>query len=169
MPFGFYSSGTIILPPLPAWTGPRTTVSLAETFAVIARHSPQCRMTGQKDSLFVPVAVADLRAIIAWSLRLQEKIGGFKPEARDCDDFADAFDLAVSWMVRRAVIEAAPIVGCISVTAAHAWANIPAGGGHALNIVGTDQGLWVVEPQNGQACPLEFYPNRASIFAADGF
>ena len=169
MPFGFYSRDTIILPPLPVWTGPRVTVSLAETFAVIARHSPQCRITGPKDSLFVPVSVADLKSIIAWSLKLQAQIGGFKPEARDCDDFADAFDLAVSWMVRRAVIEAAPIVGCISVTAAHAWANIPAGGGHALNLVGTDQGPWVVEPQNGQACPLEIYPNRASIFAADGF
>lgn len=169
MPFGFYSSGTIILPPLPVWTGPRVPVSLGGSLVSLLRHSPACKITGPKDSLFVPVAVADLRAIIAWSLRLQEQIGGFKPEARDCDDFADAFDLAVSWMVRRALIEAAPIVGCISVISLHSWANIPAGGSHALNLVGTDQGPWVVEPQNGLACPLETYPNRAHIFAADGF
>lgn len=102
-------------------------------------------------------------------MKLQAAIGGFKPEGRDCDDFADAFDLAASWQVRSCNIEAAPVVGCIYVTQSYAWANVPAGGRHALNCVLTDEGLYIVEPQNGQCCPIQDYPNRASIDSVNGF
>lgn len=169
MRFALLPSGSIILPPLPAWRGPRVPAGFDLVRSALLRQSPHCAITGAKDLAFVPVGLTDLKAAIAWSLRLQAQIGGFKPEGRDCDDFADAFDLAVSWMVRAAGIEAAPFVGCISVLQATEWAGVPAGGGHALNCVLTDAGLWIVEPQNGQACPVESYVNRTHIFAADGF
>lgn len=169
MPFAWLQSGSIILPPLPQWTGPRALSLFDVIRPPLVRHSPFLTIVPPKDRHYIPVAVADLKAIIAWSLKLQAAIGGFKPEGRDCDDFADVFDLAVSWMVRAAGIEAAPLVGCISVIAAHDWATVKAGGAHALNCVLTDGGLWIVEPQNGTACPVELYPNRAHILAADGF
>lgn len=170
MKLALLRNGSLILPPLPKWPkwqGPTTT--LLPVAQAITRYSPACTFTGPKDRTFVTVPLASLKEIIAWTLRLQNQLGGFIAESRDCDDFADAFDCAVSWMVAKAGLTAAPVVGCLSVVQHEAWAGVPAGGGHALNCVMTEQGLFIVEPQTGQTCPLETYPNRAAIFAADGF
>lgn len=169
MKLALLQSGSIVLPPLPVWPAGRAFCSLEFVAQAIRRHSPGCTIAQPKDASFIIVPLALLREAIAWSLRLQRQLGGFTAESRDCDDFADAFDCAVSWMCSRAGITAAPVVGCISVEQRHPWAGAPAGGAHAINLVLTDAGLWIVEPQNGEACPIELYPNRASIYAANGF
>ena len=170
MKFAILRNGSIILPPLPKWPAEgRAFVFIHEAHAAITKHSPNCVFSGQKDMRFIVVPHSALKEVIAWTLRLQNQLGGFISESRDCDDFADAFDCAVSWMAAKARISAAPLVGNISVRQVQSFAGVPQGGGHALNCVMTDQGLYIVEPQNGQACHIDEYPNRASIFAADGF
>lgn len=169
MPFAWLQSGSIILPPLPAWRGGLAFAGFADVVAGLQRHSPACRVDPAADHSFLRVPGEMLAPAIAWSLRLQAAMGGFKPESRDCDDFADAFDLAVSWMAAVAGLEAAPAVGCIVVDQRREWATVRAGGRHSLNAVLTDAGVVIVEPQNGISCPVELYPNRTDIALASGF
>lgn len=168
--FRIVSGDTLVLPPLPKWPlGHADFQMLYATLEALRRHSPQINVSAAKDARFIKVPASILPAAIAWTLALQRQLGGFRPESRDCDDFADVFDLAISWMAARACLDAAPLVGSISVECRYSYAGIPAVGAHALNVVDTNLGLFVVEPQNGTHCPLESYPNRAFMFAADGF
>jgi hypothetical protein len=169
MPFAWLQSGSIILPPLPRWQGPMRNASIGDTVLSLLRFSPGCKLSEFVDARYCVVPLAGLPELIKWARKLQFEIGGFKPDARDCDDFADAFDLAASWQARSCNVEAAPVVGCIVVRQVNAWADVPAGGRHALNCVETDDGTYIVEPQNGLYCPIALYPNRAHIESADGF
>ena len=169
MKIAFLRAGTIVLPPLPKWPGGRTYCTMNHVEQAIRQFSPLCRIEPAKDSTFILVPFDFLPTAIAWTLSLQRQMGGFKKESRDCDDFADAFDLAISWMCSNAGIEAAPAVGCISVIQAEAWANVSAGGSHAPNVIMTERGAVVAEPQNGQFCSMQDYPNRTRLFIADSF
>lgn len=171
MRLAFLPSGSIILSRLPAWpAGSRVAVALDDVTRELARHSPGVRMEGRVDGSFVSVPTGILEAAVQWTLRSVAAYGlKFTPESYDCDDFACELDRTVSRIAALAGINSAPAIGCISVLQKFDFAGVQAGGAHALNVVHTDSGLWVVEPQNGRCIPLPSYPNRATIFAAYGF
>lgn len=168
MPFGFYSKGTIIIPPLPKWDGGKVLVGHDALRQAIQRHSQFCQFGVAKDSAYVLVPTTILKAAIEWTLRsLKEQGITYGPESFDCENFVNEAHQTLCKMARLAGIAASPLTCTLSVTAKLEWATAKAGGAHAIMGTMTDSGLWVSESQNGQSCPIENYPNRSTINVAD--
>tara|TARA_R110000772_G_scaffold25889_1_gene67197 strand:+ start:273 stop:758 length:486 start_codon:yes stop_codon:yes gene_type:complete len=85
----------------------------------------------------------------------------FLPQKFDCDDYAFTFKAIASWhsLMRNSNY----LCGVITVKQEKAFAGIPAGGYHALNIMLIDGALLVIEPQTYGFIPLSEYPNRNRI------
>lgn len=173
MRFALLRSGSIILPPLPVWpVGDRyrVTAGLAEFQSVLRRHSPGIRFGQAKDSSFVLVPIDVLRRALAWTLRSLSAQGiVYAGEAFDCEDFVNELDSTLRKMAARAGIHAAPLTCCLTVLQQNDWGAVQAGGTHAVAVVQTDNGPWIAETQNGQATPIESYPNRSTLELADNF
>jgi len=56
------------------------------------------------------------------------------------------------------------LVGVIVVVQKEKALGIPTSATHALNLVFTDKGWIVYEPQTGQHCPLSEYPNVINTY-----
>lgn len=171
MPFGFYSKGTIIIPPMPKWPeGPTQRVTVADLQIAVQRHSPACRLGTQKDAEFIAVPAGILQPAILWTLRsLQAQGIVYTPESWDCENFVNEADQTLRKMAALAGLKASPLTCCISAVLTAEWANAKPGGAHALMGTMTDRGLWISESQNGQTCAIELYPNRSTLTLADNF
>lgn len=86
--------------------------------------------------------------------------------ARDCDDFAFAFKNWIQFEMADDYLEleATSSVAVVFVRQRHAWGGVPAGNAHALIMVVTNEGGIMYEPQTGEWCMLEDYPNREHIY-----
>lgn len=161
MPFGFYSKGTIILPPLPKWDGGKVLVGADALRNAILRHSINCSFGPLSDSAYVLVPRTILRPAIEWTLRSLKAQGiTYGKNAFDCEDFVGEAHQTLCKMARLAGIEASPLTCRLNVT-------LSATASHALMGTMTDSGLWVSESQNGESMPIETHPNRATIDSAD--
>lgn len=171
MPFGFYSKGTIIIPPMPKWPEVATPVANIAAFQqAIRKHSPACRFGDLKDGAYMAVPVAALRLAIDWTLRaLKEQGIVYTPESWDCENFVNEADQTLRKMAMRAGLKASPLTCCFTVNLSVEWAGVAPGRSHALMGTLTDSGVFVSESQNGQSCPIEVYPNRSGIAVADNF
>lgn len=173
--FRIVSGSTLCLPPLPALgaVGLRT-VAFADIAASLRRHSPACLVSVPKDSHFISVPTGLLQPALAWTFARLDALGlRYAPEVFDCDDFAAELERTLVYIFARAGQPGAPATGTLTVRQQASFggvAGVPIGT-HALNCVQTDTGLWVLEPQARQltAAPIEHYPNRTGIIAADGF
>lgn len=101
-----------------------------------------------------------------WFMRVQKSLKlEYRNEVWDCDDFARCFVAfanlaALSSGERRGTI----CMGWATVTQRRAFGGMRgSGGGHAVVLVGTASGLFVIEPQTGAMAPLRDYPNRGEF------
>ncbi len=159
-------SGAITLPRVPAWqpSSDARTFSTADVLAAISAHAPGA-FTISTDATFVPVSHAWLVEAAAWSWHFTSDARlGFTPESFDCDKFALGFALAANVAASRAGVKAQPLVLRIHVMQEVAFGGVPAGGGHALNALFSDRGLFIFEPQSRTLVPFHEYPNRHRIF-----
>jgi hypothetical protein len=165
MRFAVLKNDDVILRALPAWpAGPRTLVSLGDFTAEIARQSPHVSVEPAKDSQFIAVPASALSGAIAYTLAALAKQGvSYTAESFDCEDFVNAVDLTLRMMAAKAGIKAAPLTACLTVSASVTWADVMAGGYHAIMATMTDAGVFVSESQNGQSIALPLYPNRSGI------
>ena len=78
----------------------------------------------------------------------------------DCDNFAHLYKSLMSTASYKNSSKREVLAGVIFVTQRKDFGGIPAGKyNHALNLVGTDKGWFVIEPQTGKFCELKDYPN----------
>jgi hypothetical protein len=86
---------------------------------------------------------------------------GWTAESNDCDDYAYRFrqSLRDSNALRPLKVRSSVAVAVAIVRMRYASMGIPAGGLHACNLLRTEAGWFVVEPQNSQMVPLSAYPN----------
>ncbi len=90
-----------------------------------------------------------------------EKNNGNPPkEAYDCENHARLYKSMMSFASLGAKSPNRELlVGIIMVEQKHKQLGIPVGGGHALNLVHTDRGWMVFDPQTGEFCKLSKYKN----------
>jgi hypothetical protein len=108
-----------------------------------------------------------LVSFTGWFMRLQKALKlDFRNQVWDCDDFARCF-VAFSNMAALGAGETRGSIcaGWATVANSRAFGGVEGSnmGGHAIVIVGTSAGLFVIEPQSGEMAALSDYPNR------DGF
>ena len=102
-----------------------------------------------------------------WYLKLEKPLGmQFVESLWDCDDYASCFVTFADLLALRAGETRAPFcIGWASVYNRRPFAGVEPGGMHAVVIIGTAEGFFVIEPQNGTLVPLRRYPNRDTIDA----
>lgn len=82
----------------------------------------------------------------------------------DCDDYANCFVAFADLLVLKAGgSHAGMCVGRASVYYQKSFAGIRAGTAHALVLLGTSDGIYLVEPQDGTIVALRDFPNRDTI------
>lgn len=83
----------------------------------------------------------------------------------DCDDYANCFVAFADLLGLKAGEKHASglCVGWASVYYQVAYGGIRAGGAHALVVVGTSEGIYLLDPQDGSMVALKDFPNRDTI------
>jgi len=85
-------------------------------------------------------------------------------ETLDCDNFAMLYKSLMSVASYKSNHDTAPAVGLICVVQNHKFGGIPKGELHMLNIVFTNQGWFIFEPQTGEFIEINKYPNQESVY-----
>lgn len=163
---GCATAETITLPRVPQWRAPSDprTYTAAEVVQQCGGILPGVTVD-TSDVTFTAVNHLWLTEAAEWSWQFSKGIGlVYTAESFDCDKFAAGFALAANVAAARAGVRAQPLLARIYVRQLASFGGVPAGGGHALNVVLTDRGLYVIEPQSRVIVPLAEYPNRAAIF-----
>jgi len=157
----------VSLPPPPSWELNRissfwTVEDVRVEFARLTDTPP--RVTSVRSNL--------LRADHAWAVAFKKWfLAAQKPlkmhyqhQLWDCDNYANGFVAFANLLALKAgEMRGSFCVGWATVSYQRAFAGIRAGGAHAVVIVGTSQGLFVLEPQDGTMVALKNFPNRDTI------
>jgi hypothetical protein len=154
----------IELPEPPVWrTAPQAPLySLTQIMSELhAGSTAHPQLIHQAES-FVRPDLAWLRAYIKWFAKLEKPLHlKYQEQAFDCDKYARCFVAFADLLaLKQGELRASVCVGWVTVDNAVAFGGVEPGNGHALVLVGTDQGLMIVEPQGGAMTPLAQYPNR---------
>jgi len=170
------ASDTITLPRLPIWKTPavQETFTATQVFEAVRQYAPQAQFIGS-DAFYTrinhefAVALVDWTRRALWSANSQVKRGfEWTPESLDCDKFAKAFTLFVEIAASRAGTNAQPLAFRTSVNQVHSFGGVrgmpPPNNGHALVVLVTDRGVFVVEIQSGVMSTLADYPNREYVW-----
>ncbi|MBI5768247.1 MAG: hypothetical protein HZA93_10660 [Verrucomicrobia bacterium] len=160
---------SITLPPSPVYARDRAggVWSVDEIAAEFGRITDRPPAINFNRPAFVRPDHRWLVAFNDWFMRLQKALKlAYRDEVWDCDDFARCF-VAFANMVALGGGETrgSICVGWATVANLRAFGGQAAssGGGHAIVIVGSADGLFVIEPQSGKMAALPDYPNRDSF------
>ncbi len=157
------------LPPPPAWRAEASgrLWQIEEVTAQFRAATSRPPQINHVRSAFVRPNLAWLRAYIDWFGNLRDPLQlRFNDEQFDCDKYSRCFAAFADLLAMQAGETRGPIaVGWAIVYNANSFAGISAGISHSVVIVGTTEGVYVVEPQNGEMVPLAEYPNRDTLLA----
>ncbi len=152
------------LPPPPVWTqsdaaGVWTVEELRSAFARVTDTPPAINHVRER---FLLPNADWMRRYKTWFSRLERPLRlKFVAESWDCDDYANCFVTFADMLTMRGRETRGMLaVGWGTVFNRHEFAGIAAGGAHAVVVVATGEGLFVIEPQDGTMVALEKYPNR---------
>ncbi len=160
-------AGNIDLPlPPPAAGGNGTVWTLEEIRAEFARttHAPPT-VNGLRET-FLRADHQWLTRFTAWFRSLEKPLRiQFANQLWDCDNFANAYVSFADLVTLESSGSRPPFcVGRASVFYRVPFAGVRSGA-HAVVIVGTTEGLFVIEPQDGTMIALKKFPNRHTIEA----
>ncbi len=86
-----------------------------------------------------------------------------KADTWDCENYSGMLNVITTLRIWRAgFLDTRAAIGWLRVDAKHSWAGMPAEL-HALMFAVTSEGIFIVEPQNGQYAGLSDYPNNRYI------
>lgn len=161
-------NGTVTLPRLGAWKDTGERIPLAKVRAEIAKHAPAAKMS-TSDGVFTGVSFEYLEQSLPIIASIGEALGyQWTLNGWDCDKSSKGTSLLFEAKVGEAGIEAQALILRISVFQSVTFGNVPSGGGHSLNAIWTDRGLYVLEPQPTNRTftlvPWADYPNRGGVF-----
>ena len=157
----------ITLPPPPAWKPAATNATwtaedLRAQFAQITSSPPRISLAREK---LIRPDHDWLVAFNGWFRSLQKPLKiHFEDQAFDCDDFANTYVAFADLLaLRSGQSDGSVCVGWATVNYRVAFAGIRRGTAHAVAIIGTSRGLYIVEPQDGTMVSLREFPNRDTI------
>lgn len=157
----------LTLPPPPPWDATRDAKIWAiddvkAEFAKITDTPPRVNFLRSKLLLPEHSWLLDFRG---WFRSLQKPLKvRFEGELWDCDDYANCFVAFADLLALKAGdTRGSFCIGWATVYYRNPFAGIRAGGAHAVVIVGTSKGLYVLEPQDGTMIALKDFPNRHTI------
>ena len=152
--------GLFALRPTPQYTYPaKTDKDLAKIFHIKLWGASKLLCF---DRHYVGV---DFRYFIGYTTWFNKFRGKYFPsyidQAFDCDNFAFLYkDLMISSAFKKSYKLQQILVGVVVVDSINEFHGIGGtGGNHALNIIHTSAGWYIVEPQNGKHTPYEKYTN----------
>ncbi len=155
------------LPAPPVWdTKQSATVwTIDDVQAELAKvtHKPP-RVNSQRTTLLRPDH-GWLTDFSGWFRQVQKPLKiRFVDELWDCDNYSNCFVAFADLIsLKSGETRGSLCVGWATVYYERAFAGIRAGTGHAVVIVGTSKGLFIVEPQDGTMVALAKFPNRDTI------
>lgn len=131
---------------------------------------PSTATTLFRDETYSFVTLEYLDRYSKWWVEFLDKNNlKFQENYFDCDNFSDIFMVLFSLSSRRyeSSLKSQIACGTLIVETLESFAGIPAqpNGWHSLNIIWTDAGWFVIEPQNGVYISLSSYPNKKGIRA----
>lgn len=158
----------VTLPKPPAWdqAAPATLWTIEDIqaeFARVTKTPPQVNFVRTK---FLQPDHAWMTRFKAWFGNLEKPLKmRFEDQLWDCDNYANCFVAFADLLALRAgETRGAFCVGWAAVYYQRPFAGVRSGP-HAVVIVGTQRGLFVVEPQDGSMVALREFPNRDTIEA----
>jgi hypothetical protein len=157
----------ISLPAPPAWEAKQT----ASTWTMDDLKAEFAKITG------TPPRISSLRPSLlrpehGWFVDLSKWFGKVQTPLKiryvdqlwDCDNYANCFVAFADMIALQGGEERGSFcIGWATVNYRFPFAGIRAGAAHAVVIVGTSKGLFVLEPQGGTIVALSKYPNRDTI------
>lgn len=158
---------SVTLPPPPAWVPAND----AATWTVDDLQRELARVTDTPPKLNT-LRTRLLRPPHRWAVDFKKWFSNVQKELKiefrnqlwDCDDYANCFVAFADLLAMKAADTRGDLcIGWATVYYRRAFAGIRAGGAHAVVIIGTDEGLFVLEPQDGTIVPLGRFPNRHTI------
>jgi hypothetical protein len=157
----------IALPEPPPWNAsPQAPLcSIGEVVAEIDRDCEVHPQVIHQAQAFVRPDHRWLAAYVKWFVRLNRPLHlSFNEESFDCDKFSRCFVAFADLLAMKAGERRASVcVGWVSVNNDESFGGVEAGGGHALVIASTNEGIVMIEPQTGAMTPLASYPNRNNL------
>jgi hypothetical protein len=158
----------VVLPPPPPWVaGPASQWTIGQIVAEFKKSTDKPPPINYSRQTFVRPDYQWLLAFVKWFRKLGKPLNmHYEDELFDCDKYSRCFVAFADLLARKGGETRGSIcVGWATVFNDNSFAGIETGGGHAVVIVGTNRGLFVVEPQNGTIVPLGDYPNRDTLVA----
>ena len=161
-------SALLTLPAPPAWIGgPAAAVwtidEIKAEFAKITDTPPQVNFVRTQ---FLRPDHTWMKDFKTWFRTLEKPLKiRFEDQLWDCDNYANCFVAFADLLALKAGDTRGTFcVGWATVFYRRAFAGIRSGA-HAVVIVGTSQGLYIIEPQDGTMIALKDFPNRDTIEA----
>ena len=84
-------------------------------------------------------------------------------ENLDCDNYAMLYKSMASVAAYKSNSDNEPCIALLVVQQVNEFGGVPAGGLHMVNLVMTNRGWFVIEPQTGRFILLEEYPNQQYV------
>lgn len=157
----------VVLPAPPPWDTTRTASiwTIDDIKAELARVTDTPPRVNFLRSKLLRPDHAQLVEFKGWFRKLEKPLKiRFVDQLWDCDNYANCFVAFADLLSLRAgETRGSVCIGWASVFYRFKFAGIRAGGAHAVVIVGTSQGLFVIEPQDGTMVALRDFPNRHTI------
>jgi len=157
----------VTLPPPPPWDPLQTATvwtidDVTAEFAKVTDTPP--RVNFLRTKLLRPDH-AQLVEFKGWFHKAERPLKiRFVDQLWDCDNYAGCFVAFADLLALKAgETRGSVCIGWASVFYRFGFAGVHAGGGHAVVIVGTSQGLFIIEPQDGTMVALRDFPNRHTI------
>lgn len=157
----------VTLPPPPAWDPKQTATvwtvdDVTAEFAKVTDTPPHVNFLRSK--LLRPDH-AQLVDFKTWFHKIEKPLKiRFVDQLWDCDNYASCFVAFADLLALKAgETRGSVCIGWATVFYRFSFAGIHAGGAHAVVIVGTSKGLFIVEPQDGTMVALRDFPNRHTI------
>jgi len=163
------TTNQICFPPTPEWED-QGTVSQSQVFYESLNLFG--KIPAVSDSSFAIVDFDFAMEMLNWANKarfalLTDKGASYVANSWDCETRAAALNLGFSRAAAVAGVKAKPLVAIIDVLQKKSWANVPAGGAHAVLLIYTNKGVIVIESQNSTWCFFKDYPNKDEIFNID--
>jgi hypothetical protein len=157
----------ITLPPPPVWEKNHnaTVWTIEEVKAEFARVTDTPPRVNSVRAALLRAEHGWLVDFKGWFRSVQKPLKiHFEDQLFDCDNYANCFVAFADLLALKAGESRGSFcIGWATVYYRNAFAGIRAGGAHAIVIVGSSKGIFVLEPQDGTMVALRDFPNRNTI------
>lgn len=157
----------VTLPPPPPWDATQTATvwTIDDVKAELAKVTDTPPRVNFLRAKLLRPEHGQLVDFKGWFRKLEKPLKiRFVDQLWDCDNYANCFVAFADLLALKAgETRGSMAIGWATVFYRFGFAGIRAGGVHAVVMVGTSQGLFVIEPQDGTMVALRDFPNRHTI------